>query len=360
MKIADIIRFRLQLQQISSSIFREPSSLLSWLGAVQAQDYHGGKWAMGLRLPGITDADIEQQIADRRIVRTWSLRGTLHFMAAGDVRWMLGLLQPRLLKLQGAQFRNLGMDAAFFKKSHAGLADILGETGPLTRSELKIQLGKKKIPTHEMRINFILWKAATDRLICLGPRKGKEFTYTLLGEWVPQQNQITQDEALAKLTLKYFSSRGPANLQDFGWWSGLTAAEVRNGIALLGNQLQKIAYNGQPYWMPADMPDEKPAGHAIYLLPGFDEYLVGYKDRSAALREEHVSLVMGTGNGVFGNTLLVNGRAQATWKRQLKRDSVVIQTKPFSGLKKTWMPGLRKAVKRYEEFLGLSSSSLVL
>ncbi|MVM38290.1 winged helix DNA-binding domain-containing protein [Spirosoma sp. HMF3257] len=277
-----LVQQRLINQQLAQPLFPNSADLVAWFGAMQAQDYAAAKWGIGLRLPNTTNAVIEQAIANKSIIRTWALRGTLHFIAAEDIRWMLALVRHRLESICRSHYRKLELNEAVFAKSQAAMIRALEGGQQLTRPELKAALSGAGILTHDLRLNFLLGNAAFDGLICFGNRRGNEFTFTLLDEWFPASKRIERDEALASLTSRYFTSHGPATLHDFVWWSGLTVTEAKEGLDLAKSTLFSELMNGQTYWMGSSaLTYTVPA--MVHLLPSFDEYLVAYKDRRAPL-----------------------------------------------------------------------------
>ena len=350
---SEIARYRLVNQQISTHLIDEPGKLVSWLGAVQAQDYYGSKWSLGLRIPGTTDDDIEKAIAGKKIIRSWALRGTLHFLAPADIRWILKLLSPRLISIYGSHYQRLGLNKFLLETSSQIMYRSLKDGKQLTRKELKIQLEKNGIATHELRLSFILLRAALDGQICFGSRRNKEFTFTLLDEWIPATKKLESDEALAELTRRYFTSHGPATIKDFAWWSGLPIIDIKRGLEIIKSGLQKEVVKEQTYWMPDTMPDTKAHSKTIYLLPGFDEYIVAYKDRSAALDATNVKQVVGAGNALFNSTIVINGRVKGTWKRTIRKGNVLIGTNLFQKPDKSHEGALIAAKKRYAKFLGM-------
>ena len=201
------------------------------MGAVQAQDFAAAKWALALRMRSATDHSIEQAFNDGQIIRTHLLRPTWHFVAPEDIRWLLQLTGPRVNLKCGSAFRRFELDAAVFKRSHRALINALKGGKHLARAELRTVLDRAGVATGDgIRFQHILIRAELDGVICSGPRQGKQFTYALLEERVPPAKPLTRDEALVELTRRYFTSHGPANLQDFVWWSGLTTADARRGI----------------------------------------------------------------------------------------------------------------------------------
>ena len=348
---SNIVQYRLHNQQISQHAFETPADLVRWLGAVQAQDYAASKWAIGLRMRGATDANIEKAICDRTIIRTWALRGTLHFIEASDVRWILKLIGPRLISIYGSHFRKFELDKIVIGKSQKVIVRGLQGGKQLTRIEIKAALEKKGISTKDLRANFILLRAALDGVICLGPRRGKEFTFVLLDEWFSATKNLDRDEALAELARRYFSSHGPATLQDFAWWSGLTITDAKKGLEIVRSDFVQESIKSQTYWMPPQSAALKSKSKSVFLLPNFDEYLVAYKDRTAATDERYFKQIMKSGNGIFSPVIVINGRIAGVWKRSLSEKKVVIQTNLFTPLNEPLKAAVAAASRRYVRFL---------
>lgn len=350
----NIGRYRLASQGIINPSFTQPSDVVAWLGALQAQDYAGALWSVGLRMPKATLKAIEQAIADRTIVRTWPMRGTLHFVAAQDVRWLLKLLTPRMIAQSAGRYRQLELDEAIFARSQELFARALEGGKQLTRDEMYQVLEQAGIPTAGQRGYHFLVRAAQDGLICFGPPSGKQQTFVLLDEWIPPTKPFARDEALAELTKRYFTSHGPATLQDLMRWAGITASDAKIGLALVGEALQQETVEGQVYWVGPTVPHLDNETDA-YLLPGFDEYLLGYSDRSAVLDPVYAQRICPGGNGVFNPTIVMDGQVVGTWKRVLKKDKVFIALSPFTAFYKAEQERFIDAARPFGEFLGLQA-----
>jgi hypothetical protein len=327
---------------------------VSWLGALQAQDYAGALWSIGLRLPNVTAAHIEEAIAQRTIVRTWPMRGTLHFVAAADVRWMLELLTSRVVASRAPRHQEMGLDAALFVRCEKLLAKALQGGNQLTRGELLALLELAGISTAGMRGYVILWRLAHERVICFGSHQGKQPSFALLDEWAPKAKSLPHDQALAELALRYFTGHGPATLRDYVWWSGLKVAEARAGLEMVSPKLARGTVNGTVCWRPLDTPALRDDSPAAYLLPGFDEYMLGYADRAAALEARHAKKLVPGSNGVFKPTIVVDGRVAGLWQRAFKKNSVVITPTPFGRFSKAETQALALPAARYGQFNGLS------
>jgi hypothetical protein len=280
------------------------------------------------------------------------MRGTIHLLAAEDVRWMLQLLAPRVLSGAASRDRQLGLDAATYSRSRKLLEKALQGGKQMQRDELFAVLERGKISTAGQRGYHILRRLGLQGVICFGLHEGKQPTFTLLDEWVPQSRKLERDAALAELALRYFNSRGPATVQDFATWSKLSLTEARAGLESAAPELQRFTQAGETFWMPKTLA-ESAGAHTAFLLPAFDEYLLGYKDRSAVLAAEHAGKVVPGGNGVFRPMMVLDGRIVGTLKRTFKKRSVHIEYAPFAKLKKSDMKAFDVAAQRYGAFLEL-------
>ena len=352
MKKAIIAQYRLYNQQLLQPAFRRAGELVQWMGAMQAQDYLGAKWSIGLRLPGSTDLAIEQAVNDGEIIRTWGLRGTWHWIAPADVHWMLRLVAPKIQRKYAPYLKQESLDAAKVKKSNNVLVKALQDGQALTREELAEILKKHGIKTSNYGMGYLLLHASQEQLICMGPRRGKQFTHVLLDDWVPKEKRYEPADPLAELALRYFTSHGPATIKDFMWWGGLTLTEARKGAEQVKDKLENVVVDGETYLLLSDMPTIKKKS-SIYLLPGFDEYLLGYSDRSAVVEERHSKKLAMTANGQFSATIVVGGRVDGTWKRTIGAKDVDIETVYFEATGKSGQQAVGAAAKRYAKFLGL-------
>ncbi len=328
----DIARRRLHNQHITHRTLETPQALVEWLGAVQSQDFAAAKWALGLRLEGVTDDDIEQAFTDGALLRTHVMRPTWHFVSPADIRWLLALTAPRVHAANTSWYRKLELEDTIVKQSNDALTNALQGGKQLTRDELASALQQAGIATDgEQRVTYIIMRAELDGIICSGARRGKQFTYALLAERAPQARSLGRDEALAELTMRYFTGHGPATIQDFVWWSGLTVADAKVGLAMATSHLQQETINGQTYWFSPSTPPMQDPSQAAYLLPNYDEYTVGYTDRSAIFDALHTHK-LDPRSGLLGNAMVLDGQVVGTWKRAFKKNAVVIEANPFTPL----------------------------
>ena len=351
MTAKEIIAFRLFNQFINSSPAKTAREAVSQLCAMQGQDYAGTKWSIGLRVPGLTDAAVDDALAAKEIIRISSLRGTIHFIAPEDVRWIGRLIQPRIVSAFASVFKSYGLDETQIRKSHDVIRKTLEGGKQLSRDELKAALEKKKIDTSGHRMNSFISRAGTDLVICCAPRRGKEFTYALLDEWLPADKKAKEEETLSTLALRYLTGHGPATVQDFSYWCGETLSAAKAAILALGKDVEKITAGGREYWMKPATTTPPPAT-GMLLLPGFDEYYTGYADRSLLASEDELKKLTPP-NGILQPIVVNNGKITGNWKRTVKKHALELDASPFTTFSDAQKKALIKRSKDFSRFMGL-------
>jgi hypothetical protein len=344
----DLARRRLHGQRVIGPPFADPAAAVAWLGAVQAQDYLGALWALGLRTRNATEAVVERAVADRRIVRTWPMRGTLHFVPAADARWMLELLTPRVAPAKRARHRSLGLDDAVFTRSKHLLERALRGGRTLTRDAVYRALEDGGIPVGGQRGIHVLQQLAEDRFVVFAGRKGRQQAFALFEEWLPAARSRPRDEALGTLATRYFTGHGPATIRDFVWWTKLTVSDAREGIRLAGATLAREEVAGTEYWSAATPRPARRASDGVVLLPAFDETLVGYRDRSALLDPAYSARV----HHLLSPTIVAGGRVVGTWSRRLDPELVNVKPAFFERPGRATVRAVADAAERYGAFLG--------
>jgi hypothetical protein len=343
----DIAHRRLDQQYIAGTALENPYDVVNWLGAVQAQDYLGAMWALGLRMQNATDAVIERAFAEGTILRTHVLRPTWHFVTPADIRWMLELTAARVKAKMAHMDRQFELDNALFLCSNAVLAKALQGGKQLTRVELGAALTQAGIAIEGLRLQQIVMHAELDAVLCSGPRRGKQFTYMLLDERAPQARRLNRDEALAELTQRYYTGHGPATVRDFVWWSGLTAADAKAGLDMVASHLVHEVIDGHTYWFSASIPPVAESRQAAFLLPTFDEFLVGFDSFDKSRRGGRTA----SENIPFNSPVVIGGQVVGSWRRTLKKGTVVIELAPFAPLTAAESEAVNGAAQRYGQFL---------
>ena len=356
---AELLTTRLRNQLLVESPRRKAEQVVSWLCAMQAQDYPAAKWAIGSRAPGLQDGDVEQAFNDGLILRTHVLRPTWHFVAPADIRWLLKLSAPRIHAANAYYYRQSDLDAKTFAKSCAMIHRTLEGGTSLTRAELAVYLKRARIPADGLKLAYVMMHAELEGVICSGPRRGKQFTYALLDERVPKGKELARDEALAELAKRYFTSHGPATVRDFAWWSGLTITDAQKAAASAGS-LEFSSIGGTVHWSAkgGNATPFKSAG--ALLLPNYDEYLIAYKDRAPFIDAARAANIVARSNGAFANHLVLDGRLAGSWSRTCKANTVLVEIAPYKKLTPLQSRAVANAVECYGEFLGLSASFAIV
>ena len=347
---------RLHASGLLAPRFATLEAVVGWFGAVQSQDYPGASWGIGQRLPpGVTAANVDAAFDAGRILRTHAMRPTWHFLLPADIRWVLELTSSRVERLNAEYYRRTDLDGATLGRAAEVIARALDGGHHLTRAELAEAIEAAGISTAGQRLSLLVMHAELAGVICSGPRRGRQFTYALVDERVAPSPARTRDDALAELTLRYFTSHGPAQPRDFAWWSGLRIADAKAGLELVKPALVRETIDGADWWwappeggepvLPSD-------GPLVHLLPNYDEYLGSYRDHAPTF--DAAMLGARWVEEVFASHLVVrDGMAIGGWKRELGRTGVVVRPDLLVGLEPADRAALGRAAAAYGAFLGL-------
>jgi hypothetical protein len=355
---AEGLRLRMRSLLLDAAVDRptDVAGVVEWFGAMQAQDYASVQWSLGVRLPAFTLDDVRAALERREALRTWPMRGTVHLIPPRDAHWMLDLMGVRALAGAAARRATLGLTEEVADRGIAVLRDALAGGGRRTRAECVQALTAGGVDASGQLAYHLLWYASQCGVTCIAPHIGTEQTFVLLDEWVPDPVRPERDDALGIIALRYFRSHGPTTRQDFAGWTGLTATDAKRGIAVAGGDLTTVRVDGvEMIATPAglDAPDAGVDPDAVLALPGFDEYLLGYKDRSMMVDAAHKQAIIPGGNGVFQATIVRGGRVVGTWKRSLTKKNVAVDVRPLVPLKATDRARVQAALEPYARFLGL-------
>lgn len=350
MTLSEISKLRLQSQKIEATTFTNAKEVVTWMGAMQAQDYSMCKWAIGQRMSDATEQVIETALNDGLIIRTHLLRPTWHIVSANDIYWMLELTAPRIKSSTKSRDKELGLTPEVINKSFGLLENQLSNDINLSRDQIAVILNDANIKTDENRLSHILMNAELHGLICSGRRTYGKLTYGLLSERVPVRNSLTKDESLAELAKRYFVSHGPATLQDFTWWSGLSVTDATKALNFVSSGLVSETIGSMKYWLKDDYSTSSRETNSVHLLPAFDEFLISYRDRSAALELVHNRKAI-SNNGIFYPIIVVNGQVVGIWKRTTRKDRVKIENIFFAAINRKANILIDKEIEIYQQFL---------
>jgi hypothetical protein len=353
----EVLRLRLRTQRIEGSTsatvdHATVADTVRHLLATQAQDFAQSLWAVGLRTPGATRSDVLAALESGEVVRTLPLRGTLHLIPAEDLRWMLGLTSPRMLRGASTRFRDLDLDQATLDRAEKVVARELAGGGSATRDEFMKLLERNGISAEGQRGYHVIFFLCQRQLICWGPPRGTQQALVLVDEWISKSRELDRDESLREFALRYFAGHGPATVRDFAWWTKLTLTDARAAIAAASGELTELTLNGVSYWIATSELDAAAASGstaAVHALPGFDEYLLGYEDRSLALAEEHSGRIVPGKNGIFLPLIVAKGEVIGTWRRAQKGTTIVPEH--FAAATKAQHAGFARAAKDYARFV---------
>jgi hypothetical protein len=354
MTALDICGQRLSSQHLITQKLAKASQVVELLGAVQAQDYPAAKWALAQRARGVTDASVEKEISDGAILRTHVLRPTWHFVSPADIRWMLALTAPRVKAAMASYDRKLELDTTVLRKSREVLTKALKGGKQLTRAELAQALAKAGVRADgTQRLAHLMMHAELDGLICSGALRGKQFTYALLEERVPPVKELERDAALAALVSRYFATRGPATEDDFAWWSGLTKTDAKRGINIAEPGLEHALVGGRRYWLQPSKRTVQPKSPVARLLPNYDEYFIGLKDRAAIQTKAGAATVKDNLNFLRGHIATIDGQIVGGWDRAFRGKSVIVTFRPLMDLTRNEKRAIADEVNRFAKFLEL-------
>ena len=329
-----------------------PVDVVSWHGAVQAQEYLPAKWGIAQRVPpGATAESIDRLIEDGRILRTHVMRPTWHFVAAADLHWMLELTAPRVHRVLSRYHRNVGLDASMRLRGARVIERAVRDGGHVTRPELGAALARAGIAAKGVALAILTMHAEQDGIICSGRRRGKQLTYALLADRAAGPRRMGErDEALGELVTRYFRSHGPATIRDFVWWSGLTAADAKRGLEIVRATAEGI--DGLTYWSVGRKRAKRTAGPSVHLLPIYDEYLVAYRDLEAVPRAKGVY-------GILPQAVVAGGEVAGSW-RSVVADEVLVDVTSKRRFSPQEGRGLVAAARRYARFLEAPAVKVVV
>lgn len=345
--IADI---RLHSQQLINPIFESPKELVAYMGAIQAQEYTMARWAVGIRLKTGNLSTVDEALRKGEILRTHVMRPTWHFIAAEDIRWMLKLSGKRIIAANDSYAKGHCQDISSetYGRAFRLLEKLLEGNNHQTKQELEEAFRAEGFETDDRQINRFFTRAEAEGLICSGADKGNKPTYALLEERVPPVKELSKEEALAKLARNYFRSHSPASLNDFIWWSGLTASEAKLALNLIAEELTTGCFADRELFLHNSC-QEAEHTDILHLLPSFDEYLISYKDRTDVLDIQHHPKAFNT-FGTFHPVILYKGKIIGNWKKITRKNGPVVEMNWFEKNQKVKKELLQQGEEKFKSF----------
>lgn len=264
-------RLRLASQGLIGPGLGSVSDAARWMTATQAQDLQAALWAIGLRVPGSDVSDIRAAVDSGAVVRSWPMRGTLHFVAPEDLRWMLDLTAERLSRMVAGRHRELDIAWADIEKCRDVALERISAGGPVSRTELFAMFEAAGQPTTGLRGIHILGTLCRHAWLVQGPLAGNQQLMVAFDDWITVSRHLERQEAIAEFMLRYFRSHGPATVRDFAWWTQIPLTEVRLALKQVSGQLVELKFGDTTYWMSPEtaalLDDGVPGQRSVLLLP---------------------------------------------------------------------------------------------
>lgn len=352
-------RLRLVSQRLIGPGCDSAADAVRWMTAMQAQDLPAALWAVGQRVPGSRLEDVRGALDRGEVVRSWAMRGTLHLVASEDLRWMLSLTADRTIRSMAARHRQLGITDADVQAARDAALGLVAGGGAASRAQLFDAFEAAGQPTAAQRGVHLLLILCVRGWLVHGPLAGRQQLLVACEEWIKDSRTLEKDEGAAEWLLRYVRSHGPATERDFAWWTGMPLTDVRAALAAVRDELVELVVEGVSYWLApatAELLDGVvPGARSVLLLPGFDEFLLGYTDRSLVLDPEHADKVIPGGNGVFRKIIVAGGEVVGTWAAVRQAGATGVGPEPFdpvNGLRPAAQKSFALQAAKYRGFLG--------
>ena len=302
---------------------------------------------------GVTSSAVDRAFEmDRSVVRTWLMRGTLHLCAADDVRWLLDVFGPAVNQFGASRRKNLGLDDATCARAIAVIRKALAG-GPMGRRQIRERLvsaGVVREPVGQLVLH-LLYHAAALGIICSGPRMGRDDSFVLLDDWVPQSDGPRGETAAAELARRYFAAYGPAGEADFAAWSGLRRSVIRAAVASIGTELMEFPGSIRGLWTLGPAAGADVARPAVRLLGHFDTYLLGYRQREHLGDAAAEAWIHDGGGGWIRPVVCVDGWIAGGWRLEQSRSAIEIKVMPFDRISRRADPAIGREVEAIGRFL---------
>ena len=344
-------------QHLWGAPLESAGDVVGWLAAMQAQEFAYAKWSVAQRANRLNVSAIDAAFADGEILRTHVMRPTWHFVSRADIRWMLEVSAPRVHAVNAYYYKQLGVDAVPSVKVERVVTKALESGRHLTRTEMARALQSAGISASGPKLAYVLMRAELDGVICSGALRGKQHTYALLEERAPKAKTLGPDGALSVLTLRYFTSRGPATLKDYLGWSSFTATQGRNGLEMVKEHLEHVAIDRRTYWfVEPSATKERRKSPRVDLVQGYDEYVMSYSESRDVLYDTDSAKSRPLDRAAFYHAILLDGRLIGHWRHFVKNDSVIVEAQLDRRLDAAERNALDDTVDRYGKFLALHAT----
>lgn len=321
--------------------------------------------ALGARVNKLTEADIQQALNEQRsLVKTWNMRGTLHVFAARDLPLYCAAGSTRDQYNNPAFLKYFGLEQADIDTVLDAIPQALdGKT--LTREELANEILRiTKRPHLEERLRSgwgeLLKPAAFRGLLCFGPQQGRNITFVRPDQWLGTWEELETDVALEEVFRRFLSAYAPASRAEVARWWGVRPPEVGRVLKRMTDELAEVEVGNEKRWVLAkDLRALKSAQlpEGVRLLPSFDQLLVMSAPHSVAIVDEaFADKIYRQRIAVWSlPAVLIDGRVQAAWKLERKKNTATARLTPFKKLTRKHITALEDEVTRLGEVVGLDT-----
>ena len=357
--LLEVARLRLRNQRVTGEKLKTAADVVAWLGCVQAQEYPLAKWSLGMRVPegSLHDTDVDAALAQGKILRTHILRPTWHFVAPVDIRWIMRLTAPRVLAGSAHRMRFLELDDDTVAKANEVMARALEGGRQLTRPELQQELDRAGLHPDGQRIAYMVMAAEMACILASAAPRGTKQTYALLDEFAPptaaDKKPFDRDRALAQITLRYFTSHGPATIADFTWWSGISQADTRRGLAINGSAIEQLHVAGEHFWWAGDRGGsaDLPVSPTVHLMQAYDEYVVAYKSPRTPINVANLTSPAVLQRPPFYHVVFLDTQVVGFWRRLNAGDGYRVETTMLRELDPRQQKAFDAELERYSAFV---------
>jgi Winged helix DNA-binding domain len=310
---------------------RHPADVARAICGAQAQDLAAGRLAFRARSAHLRAVEVDRaRTVERSLLRTWAMRGTMHLIATEDAAWLLPLFERAFADNSVRRLAQLGMDPSTQEHGLREIGKALEADGPLTRGELVERLGRKGVALDSSTRLHLFRLAIARGIACLGPDAGSQTCLVGAREWVGERPPHRRDAALRELARRYLRAFGPATEADFAGWAGLGLREIRFALAGIGGELIEERLGDATAWR-LKRAARRPRRTIVRLLPAWDTYLMGHRDREFIAEPGRWRRIM-PGGGLLRPAIVVDGVAAGTWRLRRGASRLKVEVQPFADL----------------------------
>jgi hypothetical protein len=332
-----------------------PADIARTIAGAQAQDERAGRLAFRARNARLKAADIDRaRNEERSLVRTWAMRKTMHLLASDDVGWLVPLFEPITLSESRRRLAQLGIEPKDQDRALHEIERALESGGPTSRTALVERLERRNIAINDQTRVHIFRLAVASGVACQGPDLDGRSSLVLEGDWLGPRPPFDREAALAELAHRYVGAFGPATEADFYGWSGLARRDVRSGLASAAGELKEVRLGRERAWVRRGR-SRRAGGGLMRLLPAWDTYLMGHRDRGFIAEPANWRRIM-PGGGVLRATIVVGGRGVGTWGMRRERGTLRIEVKPFAALDPSTAEAVEAEVADIGRFEGIPAT----